>query len=308
MVFVRAPATPSVSADVSGRDARARPMKSIPGQTAAISAVSAENVTLESPQEQLARQQGALNANRQHALQDIYLALLEVHYREIDSFLQGELAKLNPEKSSLLTKALGELRASIVKYSKIRGPLAARLALLASFPDRDPRSIRPPDPGQVRLSQAFLEAKALRTRLKELDSQFMNESKEIFSRAEAEHYAALTALRVRIEELRADADIRASLEAERQLSSEPRVVSTVAGATAKLPAVGGKSVSLRSSQGPISTAAGILNARAQPGLEFEKELQLFLKTHDYDFSQLGPGVRDATQEFLDWRKERQVGP
>ncbi len=248
----------------------------------------------------------ALNVYRQtqrDAAQAVLKRLRSAYLNEVALTAKAETDAADEEYTAFLTKEVDALHAVFLEHAKKVEPLRFELAQIVGFPDPDPRSLKVPLESNEKAHKRFLAARAIREQIIALDDAFRAEAARRMAVIEAAREARLVAIGQRAEARRNDALSRAQAEADKITRDALATLEpTALDPGAQLPAVPGASSSVNS--GPVSV-------RSQPGsvamretkTDLEAQLGVFLKTYRYRRTRDASLGRDATQEFLVWRRK-----
>jgi hypothetical protein len=225
-----------------------------------------------------------------------------------------ELTELDglSEREQRRFKEMNEtIRAIFEQYAADRMPRVLRLAFLVGFPDPNPQSVPPKEPMGTVSQAKFDEAKSLRAAISELDRNFNATVLALAATIESDNTADRTDTRLKIELNADELRQRAVNEAAQQIIRARRSLSLeLAGSQRiRLPAVPGRTVN------PPVIAAPMPPPKVDSRLEIEADrwarrevegqLRIWAALNRYE---LGNGGRDATNEFIQWKKTHQSGP
>src|SRR5262249_35708628 len=88
--------------------------------------------------------QKVLRQNRINAFRELEKRLKDVYMAEVLRDEQAKIDALEPAKDAAEQHARDQLRQTFEAYAAERGARIVRIALIAGFPDPDPRSLRQP--------------------------------------------------------------------------------------------------------------------------------------------------------------------
>ncbi|MBI3721230.1 MAG: hypothetical protein HY248_01645 [Fimbriimonas ginsengisoli] len=250
-----------------------------------------------------------LRDNRIKAYRELERKLRAAYIAEVGQEEKRRIAALEPESASGKMKAAAEVDALMGQYAREAGWRKARLALLVGFPDPDPASERAPQASNAVAGSRFQEAKRLRVELAGLASKFQGDIREIERKAESLADERLTAVRVSLQERRAEAETRARREAStllRNLNSD--VVSALADQEeASICGLPGRTIVDPAWPGLPTTP----KMDAPGGVDrttIRRELAIWLAVRGYREAKSRSEGRDRTAEFLQWRRSHLPGP
>jgi hypothetical protein len=202
------------------------------------------------------------------------------------------------------------IREEFERLAAERAPLLARLAVLAGFPDPNPRSVPPETPLGNVSQQRFDEAKKLREELRRLDASFDELVETILGAVEDVSALDRAATRVKIELYKAELDRRAEREAREEVQQAVRTLQLRLADSAKivLPAVPERRVELAAqkplSPAPLVRSEGVLQGKADRRQLLEHQLRIWLGLNRYALADRG---RDVTEDFQRWRTANRAG-
>jgi hypothetical protein len=182
--------------------------------------------------------------------------------------------------------------------------------LLAGFPDPNPESKPPDNPLPPALKKRFDETVALREQLKEIDREFKADVEHILATVQDLVASELTAMRLRIEQFKDELDRRAAEEADAQVRETVGELGLelIAPQNLVMDATSARTVTIGAEPpfrpAPDVPSAGILQGKADRERLIRHELEIWLGLNRYT---LAAGGRDATNEFLRWRSQFEVG-
>lgn len=275
--------------------------------TLSLPALPATTYQLGSDQGRVKQVQDILAKNREQAIEQIGAGLRETYLRDVRHTQAQELAKLGPQLQQANAAALAENYRIFSAYAIKRGPLVAELALLAGFPDTDPTSQKTP-PRRPSLLQRFNRAKELRTQIASLDADYQKQKGELYVKVGLDAQVALKKINDEIAQLTAQADERARTEALQEVSREQAQLTAVLAdkGAVSFPAEPGRSVTVQGTQKrppvPVVDVPGAAAVKAQELEAAKSDLQVWAAVRGYVISSDRTHARDATAEFIAWRK------
>ena len=258
--------------------------------------------------ERLAQARATIAANFKAALKQLTDGLLEAYLHDIDRFEKEKLATLEPDRDQALGKLFKSLSESFRAYARKRGPLVAELAFLVGFPDPDPGSTRQSESERRIDKERDARSKTLRSQIADLDKAYIGLSQKMVDDADAQYESEIEAVQQLIETMRDAADLRAQQEARNLLKSDLSLQSVLEDTSAlTLKPVPGKKVTIQPVEPlaapkrvPFATREDI---REQLLRDARIDAQIWADTRYYILDR-GRRGRDATAEFLEWRRER----
>ncbi len=287
----------------------------VPGPTqASMPPLAARKLDFSANKSRLAKVEDAVRQAREQAIADQSRKLREAYMKEIDSLEASRTADLSPERKAAYAKVFALMRTRFQKYADDRASDVIRLALLAGRPDPDPTSAKlPPEDGKA-LVKRFHEASAIRTRLTEVDRVYEVDVRAIIAAADDDIASKLLALRVEIEKLRADAEVRAKKDAEAQVQkSLERTDSILSGkAEVELPPEPGVAASTPAAK-PLPRVEGVRMPSAAELIREREEAvlsdaKIWIAQRGATLSQVPSVGTNRTKEFMEWRKRQRLGP
>jgi len=242
--------------------------------------------------------------NQREALQDKYLG-------EVDARAASAREELALKHKSLFDGAHSSISELFRSYAEERGLPGLRLALRVGFPDPDPNSQRIADTRSLRQQRDYRIAKELRQEINKLDAEYKAQALAILSKVEDQVKTDFAQLSRDLDAWRKDALDRARREAEalaeqvnrpftgdlesslqEKLGARPAVVVSVPAVRSTLP-----QPSVTPSD-PTETWKAIVRG----------QVRLWARLNGYTLVDRPGNARDATQDFLAWRRTYQVGP
>jgi hypothetical protein len=233
-------------------------------------------------------------------------------------FEQEQLRALADELGTANLAFAGKLRALFEELAAKRGPLAEQLAVEMDFPDPDPGSSQAEQTIQSETADPYRKSVAkkvvdLRARIQALESDFNAKVDALLADIDAEVGRRTLEVRLAIAEYRARNDARAESAARAQLLAV-RPVDKVfeRQAPVTLPAAPAQSIVLpESTEIPpppkVQPAESLVSVDARRR-RLESRAKIWAAHVGVDLVSPGEGVRDATQEFLQWQKTALDGP
>ncbi len=279
--------------------------KSIPGQ----SAIEVENLR----GDQKKKLQEEVERETQTAIATITTRLQDYYQRDIDEFFKAESAKLGPMKDSLNIEYLNKMRSIFEESAKKRGPLLTRFVFLTEFPPPLSKSIPPDSPDiSAPAKRRTDETRDLQRQINAIDTEYEKALVELDESHQNKLAGEADAINGRLKDKQKEINNRAQAEASqlvRRFSSglTGRIFSKY---TFQLPATPTKTANFPTIQAQ-SEVPRVPFDRTLAGKEtkelVERELDAFLELNRYERTPIKTGVRDVTQEFIEWRKNLKSG-
>lgn len=276
------------------------------GSGLALDAMPEQRLALSENDERLKLTQASLDRIREAALRDYRTRLEAEAMATIRKWTTDELAKLGPRRDEAIETVFGTYRPLFEEFAPVKGRVRLELANDVGFPDPDPDSLRAPDPEATEAWASFNRAVDARKTLVTLDSMAERAWSERLGAIDAEFSEAQAAI-VREAAEREDAARKsAAAEAQRlvdQLDSDlgqavkiDRVLEKMPPEVVRIPATAAVGPSLPPASKPDPPTD---TRRAQ--------LEIWARVRGYRLVPRGQG-RDATEEFLNWRRSFAPGP
>ncbi|MFZ4507914.1 MAG: hypothetical protein ACOYON_09490 [Fimbriimonas sp.] len=294
------PAEPSV---------RAMGLTSTPAVSLKLEALPTRAVPDPAENDNITPDQG-VRFSQERAFRVLVTRLRRYYETETLRFAREKEDEYGLKESASYRAFLADLRTLFEKHSARRSPLAIKLALYAGFPS--------PDLNQrgggldVNLKAKRVEAsKALVASLGELDREFGIGVQGLLESVDDQLATNRAALAVEIEEFRSRMDQQADREATEQVRVEPRLLDLQLAARTDLigEAIPAKSVRLPAvapqAFDPKVSSNRHLDRSAD---DYAQDLRIWAGIAGVELAKTPKGVRNATKEFLAWRKTFQDGP
>ncbi len=289
------------------------PPAGVQGSTSTVPPIAARKLDFSENKARLEKVQAAVDEAREQSAKQLARKLREAYLREIDAVENERLLKIGNVRTAAFDKAWAVVRARFLSYADARAPHAIRLALYAGFPDPDPQSRRAL-PAQKALQRQYERAQVARTAIADLEHEYESDVRNLLAGYDDEVAAAITAIRVEIEQMRADAELKAIQDAEAQVAKlTEQIESVLSGkAVVNLPASPGRTISVPSGA-PIPAAPTIQGmTRAQAEADrlnaVRSDATIWAAHVGVELIDAPSKGQDRTDEFIVWRKQRQLGP
>jgi hypothetical protein len=237
------------------------------------------------------------------AAQALLKRLRSAYLNEVALTAKAETDAADEEYAKLLSAEVEALHTVFLEHARKVEPLRFELTQIVGFPDPDPRSLKVPLESNEKAYKRFLKARTLREEIIAFDDAFRAETDRRMAFIETARKARLAAIGQRAEARQDEALRRAQQEADKiTLDALAALEPTALDPGAQLPAVPGAASSVNS--GPVSVAPQPGSAELRETKEdLEAQLKVFLKTYRYHRTRDASLGRDATQEFLVWRRK-----
>ncbi len=284
-----------------------------PGESHAIPPLAARKLDFSENKARLEKVQQAVNEAREQTARQIAGKLREAYLREIETVENERMLKIGDVKNEALTKAWAKVRARFLTHANARAPHAIKLALYAGFPDPDPLSKRIPPEGNA-LKRQLERARIARSALVDLDSAYETDVRSLLAEYSDEVAAAINAIRTEIEQMRAEAEARAVRDAAAQVAELAQQVESVLSGKAEvnLAARPGRSATIPSGQAlpptPVIPSTSREQAEADRLDAVRSDAKIWASHFGVELVSSPKSGPDRTDEFIAWRKQRQLGP
>ncbi len=288
-------------------DDRALKAPDLPGQTTSTfetkgwEARKIDNPVVANPDATLT----ALQREQESARTQLEKRLKAMYAREAARLAKELSAKFRTERDELNLSVLSEIEDAVVQLgSRTAFPLS-RVSFIAGFPDPNPSEteevIRRTDENWVEIKHREALAK-YRKEIKAANKQFDEALAEIKQKLDQKKMARLAELTRQFQIFKDELDKRASREAQQQVQNTLMElgIQLADAATWELPELKPKRETLQFVPAKLPGEVPLTSIPRGPSLA--SDLQLFLKVRRYELAKKGAG-RDATKEFLEWRKE-----
>lgn len=237
--------------------------------------------------------------------------LRAVYADQVRQFELSVRRDVEEQRSPIYNEANRQIRLRFQRYADARVPLISRLYDIVGFPDPNPRNEPPKTKLGAVSQQLFDEAAELRRELGKVESAYREDKEQLLRQADDQASAIDAGALKRVREMADRLETQATNEANRQIrvSVKDLGLQLVEPRPMSLPATPPVSVSLPAERAP-APAPQVPSSGVPSGVEdrrrrLQHELKIWLGTHRYRLTDNG---RDATAEFLTWRKSYRAGP
>ncbi len=271
-------------------------------------ALPAAKYTLGSDQERIKEVQSVIETNRAALTQEIRNRLQANYTKDIERTIASEKANVPKELLPAYEEALNKTNVLFQDYAQKRGRLIARLALLAGYPDPDPNSQRVPPRNVPTIYRRFTEAKALRPKIAALDQEYNRQVAGVYgtvASSQAASYARIEAERARL--LR-QAESQAVAEATREVGRKQAPLNSALTNkdSVSFAAEPGRTVTVEGSKNPPPPPTVDVPGKTQMTARLKEaeqsDLKIWAALNGYVISSERRGAREATAEFIQWRR------
>ncbi len=251
--------------------------------------------------------------SREQAFDQIASSLKDSYRAQIEHDRQVAVANLQPSEVAGLAEANKQYSAAFDSWANKRAPLVVKLALLATFPDPDPQSLKiPPRDAPLDILR-YKQAKPLREQIAALDEGLRRKA-TIFANASSEAAQRLQALNGDFDAKIAQADAKANEEAGAEVTKEQEQLKAVLAdkSVVEFPAEPGRTVTIQPTAPPAAPPAVEVPGKAEMQEHMlaadVSDLKIWAALRGYVISSNRRGVKDATDEFLEWKKSHLASP
>lgn len=245
----------------------------------------------------LEKARARLKESEQKAFRNLLSNLREA-YRTQAKLKSAEYLKgAADDTQALFEAALGELEQVFQVYARERAEPLSRLAFLRGLDTSRPKTAQ--------------EIGALQARLERLDSEFDSRAAEILGRVETASAARKARIEEAVRKILADFDAKAVQDAARfTREATTGIKSQLASrAAAKLPAEPGATVTIPGAA-PVQPVPpiGYISQDRERNSRIEHDLTIWLAINGYERAGgASKYIKDGTEEFIEWRSNRQAG-
>lgn len=281
-------------------------LKGLKASTGSLAALP-EQITLTEDSRALSQEAWReVQASREKLFDDLKKKLTLTYLSEVQGLRDEKRRELAEKEVEKLEKVWDQIRAKFEALARKTGPLNYRLSWLSGFPDPDPNSRRRVFGNEMRQAQLEESAK-IRTEIRALEAAYREEVRALLATVAADNDAALAQI-IEQEKLQ-DGDLirQAETEARRRAAQVLSAISESAFTPeSSLPAQ------------PAALASGVGAQPKRPqdwSSEFRSpwplrarlkdQAMIFVRLQGGTWSSTSKGAKDATQEFLEWRRSRQ---
>lgn len=253
-----------------------------------------------------------IQENRRIAENELAERLREAYLNAVDRTEAELFSDLDERKKELLNATFASLRPIFERYAERRAQPLFTIGLFAGYPDPDPKSRRPlPEADKFMLEQAKQTASS-RKQLEVAEEWYQGQVSAVLSNTDERIAQQILNLRIELEKQRLEAESRARQEAAAQVNTELAEINPSLAQTSplNLKPSAGQSISVRATNSPLvltpppdRSATILAQAREQARLD----ATVWAATVGYRLTE-SRGAPDKTEEFLEWRRKRHVGP
>lgn len=265
-------------------------------------------IQIESAEELARRGFAALEANQAQALQDTLERLRRAYRIEVRRIEAQRRDEILERQEILLNSAYEELYAKFLAMAQETGPRYWELSWLADFPDPDPESRRRPISARAFEIAYFERARELRAEIKALHLQHKEEIAGILDNLESNLAVELNELEREIGVIRQESEAQAIIDAnEIARASLEDVQQTTIELRRVLPGIPAVTMQIRGGERSPHPPNMAGRAQYESHAEMvERQIAIFAKVQGYELVSTVSAGRDATEEFIEWRKQFQI--
>lgn len=287
------------------------PLSPAPARTVILPALPATTTTDRLIQ-RLQQAKELIAASRHQSIESLNDLLKSVYLAEAEAEIARNAHSTQPDRAGIFASALAELRTVFLDYGHERGPLLAQLSIYARNTELAPAPI-PSDATPIE-AYNIRQANLVREQIRKIDARYQERADHLLAEAQKEIDAQLRILQAQAERERADAERKAKEEAKRQLSETQVDVDNAVESLIppSLPAVPAESVTIPAGPGLGATRTfaptSLFGSLEQRRRILDQQVDLWIKSKGWRRALKPTGARNATDEFLQWRNARNLGP
>ncbi len=249
-------------------------------------------------------------ADRDAAIRTLSRRMAAARSEEVDIQKRKALDELDARQLALLKQVYDQLFIIFQRYALERGPKIARSELLKSRrPDLYVSRTTPSKFAELQKQ----ELAAIRTLVRKLEDDYDRQATKILDDAQIQLSAEQAVLQAKFETMRANAIEQAERDARRAIEKAGQDIDLGIGEnrSVRVSAVRGESVRIPGSSQPSNPvpelgATPLINSRERQS-SLDQQLEIWLKIHGWSLAKSRSGGKDATEEFIAWRKNHRVG-
>lgn len=252
-----------------------------------------------------------VEANRRRGIENQLDALQDKYLSEVDARAGAARDELVLKHKALFDAAQASIAELFQAYAKERGLPGLRLSLRVGFPDPDPDSARIADTRSLRQQRDYRIAKELRQEINKLDANYRAAALAIMNKVDGQVKEDFANLSRDIDSWRKEALDRARREAEELAEQVNRPITgdLESSLQEKLGARPGIVASMPAVKSTVQAPAVKPNDATGPRRAIlQGQVRLWERLNGYTLVDRPDKARDATQDFLAWRRTYQVGP
>lgn len=248
--------------------------------------------------------------NKQRAFEEVYRRLRTVAFEEARREAEAEIKALEPTYREAMDAVYRDARPLFEQFAEPAFGYRVKLSNLVGFPDPDPRSRRQPEGTDELGRQRFEKAKSYRDSLDELSALFWLEFDRRRVAVESDLSAKKARIRVRMVEREEILDAAAREQARHVVNGNGNGNGQVTTLDLRGDLPAQPSLGVRLASSPPRLASTVIapsdwRSVQQDGLR--SELEVWAAVHGYRLAKTPAEGRDATDEFVVWRKSYRAG-
>jgi hypothetical protein len=268
--------------------------------------------TTDRTRERLQKAKELIAENRGKSIAALSAMLERVYVAQAEDNIDRRARESQPESESILAEAMFKIRDIFEEYGAQRGPLLAKLNVLARNISLKIRPI--PDNADGITKSRMTEANAVRSKIIELDMTYDAQADAILATAQTQIDTELAKLEGQAKIERQTARLKATSEAaskatKTQTSLDVQIEHLV---PESLPATPSRQVSVPGTQAlpppPSDSSKPIFGSLEERRHLLDQEIEIWVRSTGRRRSGSSRGARDVTEEFLQWRSAHKVGP
>lgn len=291
-----------------------QPTAGIPASVLSFPSVPASAFSLGTDRDRIQQVENVLALSREQAFNQIVSSLKDSYRAEIEHDRQIALVNLRPAEAAGLSEANKQYSEAFSAWADKRAPLVVKLALLATFPDPDPQSLKVPPKDAPLDVLRYKQAKPLREQIAALDKNFYAQKAAIFAQASSKAAQREQTVNSDFDAKIAQADVKANREADAEVIKEQEQLKAVLAdkSVVEFPAEPGRTVTIQPTPAPVAPPSVDVPGKAELEDRLRSadasDLKIWAALKGYVISSNRRGVRDATDEFLEWKKSHLASP
>lgn len=304
-------ASPPAAVSQSGPEV-APSLIAVPEYQASVRPFSGNLEEQDGPLERLVAARADLEENRVRALRSLEDRLFRSYQRDLDGLAAEQALEWAEWVDEVTHRADADLRARFEQYGFANGPLLARVAFLTRFPLPDVMALPNPPAEHVWARMRVEEARFKFALMKSLEEGYRQDVERIEWWMEEQLDAKRLAQSVQMTEQTSMYQERARSEAGVAFQSTAEDFESRLAESSVLPfrALPSKAISLESASPPTVPRWGQdpVTSQRDPREELDHDLRIWARLRGFRLVSSPREGRNATTEFLEWRKSRRLGP
>jgi hypothetical protein len=259
-------------------------------------------------QERIADVQRTLQENRAALTQDIRAHLAATYTAHIQHQIEAERATIPEQMRPRYDENQSKIDLMFQDYAHRRGPLIARLALLAGYPDPDPQSQRKPPPNVPAIYRRYTEAASLRKQISQMDQEYTSQVAGMYAGLAAQEQSSYAKIDAERKRLLLEAEQQAMTKAAQEVHQKQAPLQSALKnkAVVSFPAEPGVAVTVQGAAKPPAAPTVQVPGQSEMTQRLREaeasDLKVWAALNRYVISSDRRGARDATAEFIRWRR------